>query len=238
MKKFSFLSLAILVVGFCACISCSYFISNVLLSAGLFSNTNFVSTESQTVFAISMSDSATKEELNEGKLLLESQNGAGYIYKKDDKFCLLSSVYQNKADAELVKNNLSSQNVSCEILTIEIPAINISGNFSNEEKAVLMQCLKAKTETFKKLYDVAISLDTTLLDITKAKLECNQIYSSLISTKANFETMFKDKNLVQVETSLKTIESHLSNLISENFENENQTFSSLIKLTYCKILLE
>ena len=237
MKKFPFLSVSILVVGFCACISCAYFVSNVLVVAGLFSNTNSVFVEKQSFFAISVAESETQQNLQEKQTQLQSQNGAGFVYEKDGKFFLLASVYENKADAELVKNNLKNQELQAEILTLDFSSQQLDGNFSADEKLVLLQCLKAKTETFKKLYDVAISLDTSVLDNTKAKLACNNIFSQHVSTKTNFETIFKNKNLQNLEEELKNIETQLSSLIAENYENENQTFSSLIKLTYCKILL-
>lgn len=238
MKKVPLLSLSIVIVGFLACISCAYFFSNVLINTGLFSNTNSLQLEKQTFYAISMNESENENDLQSNKTLLQSQNGAGFIFKQNSTFHLIASIYENKADAELVKNNLVSQNTSCDILTISIPATQIDGNFSNDEKVVLSQCLKSKTEIFKQLYDVAISLDTQVLDKTKAKLQCNQIFSSLISTKTNLQTMFKNKNLENLQNELKNIENNLSNLISENYENENQTYSSLVKQTYCKILLK
>ncbi len=237
MKKFSFLSFAMVIVGFCMCVSCGYLISTMLVSTGLFS-TYSVNFEAQTVYAISMMSSQEKTEIESQKVLLQAQNGAGYIYEKDECFYLLASIYENKTDAELVKNNLASQGVDCEILEIQISANSVDGDFSADEKEVLSECLKANFEIFKKLYDVSVSLDTEVFDKVKAKLECNTIYSSLISTRTNFETLFSDDDLSDIADNLENIEEQLSNLISENVENESQTFSSLIKLTYCKILLE
>ncbi len=208
----------------------------MLISSGLFSTTS-VNFNSQTVYAISLFSSTNKDEVENLKAQLQSENGAGYIYETDGTYHLLASIYQNKSDAELVRNNLSLQNVESEILTIETPAYNIEGDFSNDEKSILNDCITANFEIYKKLYDIAISLDTEVFDTIKAKLECNTIYSSLVSTKTNFETLFSDKALTEIADNLENIEELLSNLISENVENENQTFSSLIKLTYCKILL-
>ena len=173
---------------------------------------------------------------------MQAQNGAGYVFKQDDKFYLLASVYENLNDAELVKNNLQTGGTDCEIVCITLPTISVEGNFSNDEKNVLANCLKAKMDIFKKLYDVSISLDTNLLDATKAKLECNSIYSFAVTTKANFDTCFGTQNdnatLKNLQQTLEKINSTLENLINEKYESANQTFSSLIKLSYCKILLD
>ena len=237
MKKFSIISFLMVFIGLCTCVSCGYFFSNILISSGLFSNTSLVSTEKQTVYAISMSKNESMEEVSKAKAELQSKNGAGFVYESENYFHLIASIYENKADAELVKNNLSSQSISCEVLTIELPSKNLEGNFANSEKTVLLDCLKAKFQTFKKLYDVAISIDTKVVDATNAKLQCNNIYSSFMETKTNYETVFKNKNLESVSSSLELIETQLSNLINEKYECENQSFSSLIKLTYCKILI-
>ncbi len=237
MKKFSILSLLIICIGALACVSCAYLISTAILSSNLLTNVITVN-DKQNVYAISMKNSESKEDLQKDEL--QTQNGAGYIYEKEDKFYLLASVYANKSDAEKVKNNLKDTGIECEILTINLEYESIDGNFTAEEKNILTNCLKAKYTAFESLYDIAISLDTKVFDKTKAKLECNKVFSNHISTKTNFETFFeKDLNkstFKNLDDALKTTENHLSNLISENMDSTNQSFSSLIKLTYCKIL--
>lgn len=239
MKKISILSLSVVVVTFLACISCGYLISNALISFGTLSQSSSVFFESQKLYAVSMANGKAENELENQKRELQKQNGAGYIYKHGDDLYLLASLYDNKNDAELVKTNLKQNGVESEILTIDFPEQKLEGNFNQDEKTILLNCLKAEFDTFKKLYDVAISLDTGVFDKTKAKLECNSIYSNIISIKTNFNTFFKDKtsNLKTIENRLKKSEDLLSNLISENLELDTQTFSSLIKLTYCKLLL-
>ncbi|MBP3431652.1 MAG: hypothetical protein J6K39_02230 [Clostridia bacterium] len=235
MKKFSFLSLSIFVVAVCACISCGYLLSTVLDASGFLSTAN-VTIEQQTVYAVSMNSSSVKKEVEAQAESLKSQNGAGYVLEYENRHHIIASVYANKNDAELVKNNLKNSGTACEILAITLLTNKIDGTFDANEKTILSNCLKAKFDCFEKLYDVAISLDTGVFDKTKAKLECNSIYSSFVSTKANFDAFFKEKNLDEIESSLKTIETHLSNLISENYSSTAQTFPSLIKHTYCQIL--
>lgn len=241
MKKFSILSLLLMIVGLCACVSCGYLISTAIVTSNLFQYSSVVSCDDQTVYAISMTSGTTEAELSSSKQELQTQNGAGYIYEKDDKFYLIASIYENFNDAELVKNNLQTSGVKTEILTIVLEKSMVEGNFSADEKTILTNCLKSKIETFKNLYDVAISLDTNVFDKTKAKLECNTIYSENVSTKANFDTFFKQSNntsIQSLQSTLTATNNCLSNLISENYDTTTQTFSSLIKQTYCKILLD
>ncbi len=240
MKKFSVLSFFIFVVAICSCISCGYLISTAIVTSSLFQYTSVVSSDSQNLYAISMASSTSENDLTAQKENLQSQNGAGYIYEKDEKFYLLASIYENYNDAELVKNNLKTNGIEAEILTITLDTIQIEGNFTADEKTMLSNGIKSSVETFKNLYDVAISLDTSVFDKTKAKIECNTIYSNNVSIKANFDTYFKDTkddNLKKLQSTLTRTNDYLSNLISENYDTQTQTFSSLIKQTYCQILL-
>lgn len=240
MKKFSVLSFFIFVVAICSCISCGYLISTAIVTSSLFQYTSVVSSDSQNLYAISMASSTSENDLTSQKENLQSQNGAGYIYEKDEKFYLLASIYENYNDAELVKNNLKTNGIEAEILTITLDTIQIEGNFTADEKNMLSNGIKSSVETFKNLYDVAISLDTSVFDKTKAKIECNTIYSNNVSIKANFDTYFKDTkddNLKKLQSTLTRTNDYLSNLISENYDTQTQTFSSLIKQTYCEILL-
>ncbi len=237
MKKFSVLSCLMFIVGICMCISCGYFISTAVLASFGFGST--VSTQTQKVYAISMQKSEVRDELSDASVQLQLQNGAGFVFERDDQFYLLASIYENINDAELVKNNLKSSGVDAEVLEVEIKKESLSGNFSNEEKNILNEAMKANFEAFKDLYDVAISLDTSVFDKANAKLECNKIYSSLITKQTNLNSFFKDDNteIYALKNKLDYSIECLSYLTCEEYENSAQTFSSLIKLTYCKILL-
>ncbi len=242
MKKFSILSLFVVIVGILVCVSSAYLLSTAILSANIFQNNSSASFDKQIVYAISMDKSETKESLSDKIKELQSQNGAGYIYESENFFYVIASLYENQNDAEKVKSNLETSGVSAEILKIELSEIKIKGNFSAERKEILNKCLRADFDTFKVLYDVAISLDTNVFDKTKAKLQCNNIFSNHISTKTNFQTFFKEdlnnETFKKINENLLSTENILSNLISEVFQNPNQTFSSLIKLSYCQILLK
>lgn len=226
MKKFSFFTCIFVVLAVLCCVSCGSLISTAMIN--IFSTT--IDVESQYVYAISMAKGQDKDSVAAQASSLQSQNGAGYVYKSGDDFHLLASLYENKTDAEKVKKKLEETNISCEILSIEIPPQKVEGSFN--QKNVIVEVLKTPFEIFRQLYDVAVSLDTNLVNETTAKLNCNTIYSNFVATKSNFQTLCG--NLKEIATKLENIENALKNLINETAGN----FSSLIKLTYCKILLE
>lgn len=237
MKKFSLLSTLIFIFGFCICVSCGYLISNTVLST--FGYTTTISIPAQKYYALSMHAFDQNHDLSNEISILQAQNGAGFVFNTEQKSHLLSSIYENQNDAELVKNNLTSSGYNCEILEISLPSKNLDGNFSNDEKNVLTNAYKISHTLYKGLYDLSISLDTKVIDISKAKLECSNIYSSLIAAKTNLETFFKDptQEIKKLKENLNYYQSYLADLTCENYASNNQTFSSLLKLTYCKILL-
>jgi len=240
MKKFSIFSVFAFLLTIAICLSCGYLFSNILISTNIFQFASTIESESKTFYALTTASAKTQTELVSSKTTLQSQNGAGIIFEQDGLFHLIASIYENLPDAQKVQTNLKTQNISTEIIKIQIDSTSLDGNFSTEETAILNACINCKFELFKSLYDIAISLDTNVFDIKKAKLECNNIFSKHIESKTNLETFFKNSNneIKNLKSQLENISIHLSNLISENTECDTQTFSSLIKYTYCKILLD
>ena len=236
MKKISILTLFVLIFGFLSSISCGYLISSAVVSS--FGYTSNITTQQQYLYAISIVQPNSTEISREYIESLQSQNGAGYVYRFENKQHLISSIYENINDAELVKNNISTSGIACDIITISLPPKSIEGNFSTDEKTTLENALNCDLNIFKKLYDIAISLDTGIYDTTKAKLLCNAVYSECISAKSNIETLFKGAQANNLKSDLDETSKHLFDLKNENYQTKNQTFSSLIKQTYCKIILK
>jgi len=236
MRKFSIFGFLFVCLGVLTCASTGFFLSNLLVISNIFQLSSAVEVDGMVVYALSTASCQTKETLFESQTELQTLNGAGYIFKQDETYFLISSIYENLRDAELVSKNLKNNGMNCEIINITLKKESLVGNFSNEEKTVLQNCLNSARTAYKNLYDISISLDTGIYDKQKAKLECNNVFSNYVSTKTNFETLFNIKDFDKINKKLVFENEVLSNLISEN-TNGFQTFSSLIKYSYCEILL-
>lgn len=239
MKKFPYFSTFAVTLGVLLCISVGYFISTCIVSTNLFQLTKKVESAQTSYYALSIYSDASKENLEMVKEEFQKQNCAGYIFERD-KFYLIASVYKNANDAELVKNNLNLNGYSAEVIKIDLSPISLEGNFSSQEEEILRLALSCNDKIFESLYDISISLDTEIYGETEAKLKVNEAYSTFMTTKNNFETIFKNSHLNDIEklrNEFERVEVILEDLTSENLENA-QTYSSLIKNTYCKILLD
>lgn len=239
MKKFPYFTTFAVTLSVLLCISIGYFISTCIVSTNLFQLTKKVESAQTSFYALSIYTSDNEDDLIAVKKDFQKQNCAGYIYHSD-KFYLIASVYKNANDAELVKNNLSVNGYNAEVVKVDIPAFYLEGNFSSQEEEILRLALNCKDKIFENLYDISISLDTQIISETEAKLKVNETYSNFVTAKNNFETIFKSNRLNDIEklrSEFERVEEILENLTKENLE-EGQTYSSLIKITYCKILLD
>ncbi len=164
----------------------------------------------------------------------------GYIWKIDDYYHILSSGFENKADAILVQNNLkATSNLESEIVTIKFNKFNIDASFDNESKKVMSKALSTFKDAFTALYDIAISLDTLVYNEISARLAINSVYSTISSAKADFDTLFSSNQ----HKGLKTISEYLSKekdilekLCSGVKLHSSQTYPSLIKYRYIELL--
>lgn len=213
-------------------ISCGSMLSNFAMS--IFSQSK-ISENEQVLYAISMKKSQNLEEIESVIPNAQSLNAAGLVFKNGEDFHLIANLYENKTDAQLVKENLFNNGFDVEILKINIPSYEYEGNFDASQKLIFSESLKANFKAFQKLYDISVGLDTGIKNQLTAKFDCNTVYSDFLTIKSNFETLFND--FEQIKKSLDTSSEYLKNLIDEKYSNSSQTFSSLIKETYCKLML-
>lgn len=232
MKKFPYFLTFFIMIAILLCLSVGYLISTVLVTTNLF-QTALKIEQQATYHLLSIYQSENKENCEKLKSEFQKKNCAGYIYEEDGTFHIIASIYDNKNDAELVKNRLILDGFDAKILNYSENSHTFEGNFSQKESEVLKDCLQAKNNIYKSLYDISVSLDTNLYDELTAKFNVNEVYSKFLTTKGNFETLFKDKS------SFKGIREEF-NLIKDELENLSKVetnFSQSVKLAYCNIVL-
>lgn len=164
----------------------------------------------------------------------------GFVWKNENYYHVISSAYSNKNDAILVQNSIkTNQNLDSEIITISFESKEIIGNFSSEETKVLTKALNCFQEYYLSIYDIAISLDTSVYNEISARLAVNNIHNNLATTIANFETIYKDNyvgNIKILHDALKKASQTSQALCSGLTINTNQTYSSLLKYRYLEML--
>ncbi len=164
----------------------------------------------------------------------------GYVWKNENYYYVVSSVYANKNDATLVQNSIkTNQNIDSEIISIDFNNIELSGTFNNDESKILTKSLNIFQEFYLNIYDIAISLDTCVYNEISARLAVSNNHNALSTLLANYEIIFQEKMTGDV----KIIYDYLiqanqisQSLCSGTLVSTNQTYSSLLKYRYTEML--
>lgn len=237
-KNGKFFAIITLIVCFCLSLTLADLFSNVI-TIKAFNNISTTGKQTQyTFYAISLFDGTTESTAKEQVSNIIKQGGAGFIWKKDNKFYVLASAYLEENDAKMVKNNLKEKDISASIVKISIPEIAISGSFSSLENSTLTSALKVFKTTYESLYDVSVSLDTKIKTETECKMEITDIKNNLSKTEVAFSSVFDSKlttNLLQIKIALTSLLTLLEDL--KKFEATGaEPFSYKIKNTYVQSL--
>lgn len=204
-----------------------------LITVGGFSFTSDNLTLSKyNLYAVYTNSLGTKVQAEENSNICKMQGGGGYIYLTESKFFIIASIYENEADATKVLQNLKNSYTSAGIIPISILPISISSNLSINEKDTLESALNVFKNTYKKLYDISVSLDTAVINEINARLSINSIGSEISTICSNFTTIFNTQmtnNFLNIKLKLNELSSAINSLINSSTK---EPFTSQIKYTY------
>lgn len=226
-------------ISFALCVTVADLFSSVITAgnfSGLFATSGKIS--GYKLYAISMFESTIEASAKESADSLKAQNGAGYLWLDDGSYHVLVSAYEKQNDAELVRQNLENSGHSPSILEIPLPEISITSNFSAQEKNAISGALEIFKTTYKSLYDISVSLDTSVKDETECKLALADIENVVNKIKTNFESAFGSKftnGLLQIKLKIQEVTSLVKEL-SEYTSTTKVPFSSKIKYNYIEII--
>ena len=226
------------IIFFLLCFIIAFYLSTLLVKTNL--EVDNLSSPEFELYFLSLSKSKLENESQSRSADFQRIGAGGYVWKYEDYYHVVSSVYANKNDAILVQNSIKlNQNLDSEIFSVKFEGIVINGTFTNEERTVLTKALSAVYEYYKKLYDIAISLDTNVYNEISARLAVNNAHNSFTGIHDDFKTLFsssKVQQINQVSTLLDDTLKQSKLLLSDTRENLNQTHSSHIKYRYTSIL--
>ena len=236
----------ILTILFCVlclaiCLSMSELFSSLITVGGFNSSSkdSQVKQNSFSLYAISVLASQTKVQAKEMCELIKRKGGAGYIWQTSESYYVLTSCYENQADAQKVSDNLKESNTQNEIIKLDFESITITIDGIEQEKSALEKSVQSYKNLYKKLYDLSVSVDTELLTEIKAKVSLSEITSDFAKTKSSFESLFNSRltsTLLELKLSLGSVSNMLGELA--DFSSTTIPYSSQIKYTYFQVLEE
>lgn len=226
---------------------CTITLSIMLVLADLFSGfitvgsysfaSENISVSEYTVYAVCTSSYNKKILADEMVETIQQQGGAGYVYAGDKLYYLIAGIYQTKGDAEKVAENIISSKPQTSIIAITAPAITLSSNLDQTEKNAVNKSISLFKSMYKDLYDIAVSLDTALIEEITARLQVNQLSSEVSTNLNDFETLFSNSittELLKIKLALQEMQTYLNNLINSS---SILPFTALVKQTYCHIVV-
>lgn len=227
-----------IIISICLMISLADLFSSLITVGGFSFVSDEVNISKYSLFAVCTSSHQTRAQAEENADICKSQGGAGYIYMTTENFYVVASIYETLSDAQKVKENLILTKPQCMVEEITIPQIKINNNLTQRERTTLIDSIAIFKNTYKKLYDISVSLDTSIITEVNARLMINELGSEANTQLKNFDTIF-DKTPTSY---LKTIKIHLRNLgeIIQNLieYNSNYPYTCKIKSTYCEIIFD
>ena len=234
--RFFFFLLSILCVGLCVVVA-QFFASVITTGSIGFS----FSTSSQTKFklyAVTVGTFTSKTQAEESAISYRAKNAGGYVYELDNKFYVVASIYESKNDAESVVNNLSSPSFSPEIIELQYETASFAKISSNNLKKTFSEFLENYKNLYLKLYDISVSLDTSVYTITKSRIEIDALkedFNKKLEKLTNGSSSDDGIYYLTIKNYSEKIVSLLSELVEYN-ETDNYPFSAKIKNVYIKIL--
>ncbi len=209
--------------------------SSLITVGGFTFTSSDISIAKYTTYAVCTKSATTQASATEYANLTKQQGGAGYLYLANDCYNVVASIYENRPDAEKVVSNLKENNITSFIVQIDIPAISLNSNLTEQEKTTLENSINIFKNTYKQLYDISISLDTAIITEVNAKLTINKLGSDVLSQINNFNTIFGNTYNVEF-LNIKTKLNKLSENINELISTSVPPLTSHIKYTYCSAL--
>lgn len=215
-------------------ISLADLFSSLITVGGFTFTSDNINISNYNLYAVNVFTNENKIIADEQSEQCKKQGGAGYIHMTSSAYNIIASIYDSKADAENVKANLIPTKPNTTITEIKIPNIIINSNLTNQEKEVINKSFSIFKTSYKKLYDVSVSLDTSIITEINAKLSINEIYSEANNVRQNFTTVFANSsNFIELSKTLENLCETLSNLIDAEIK---YPFTSYIKNAYCEIV--
>lgn len=210
-----------------------------LLLVPVSNNSESFASNATELYFLTLSKSQVENEVKVQAEDYQKIGAGGYVWKQNEYFYLVSSVYYNKNDAVLVKNSIkTNQGLDSEIIIVNFPSFKVNGTFSQEEKKVLDKALNSFYDFYLAIYDVSISLDTHVYNEISARLAVNNAHSTLKNTVDDFNTLFPSPtgSLATLSTALNNAVKESESLCGGTLISKSQTYPSLLKYRYTSVL--
>lgn len=229
--------IVLIIMSFAICILGADIMSGYI-TVGYFNiGTGNIKQNAFNIYAISLSSFPNKVEAQEISKTYKRQNAGGYVWKQDNLYHILASAYTSENDAIKVKDKLINISIDSKIIKLEFDDCIIEGNFNQIEKTSLLNSLQCFKNTYEKLYDLSISLDTGVVTEIQCVMNVGELKSNITEIISNFNNLFNDKlttSLLKIKVGLNSLTKTLEN--TDQKDDTTVAYSSRLKYAYLETL--
>lgn len=206
-------------------------ISNVLVYGG-----KDIEVKKRDMYAVSMGNYTSRSEAEGVALGLTIQGGGGYIWREDDNYYVLGSVYSDSNSASAVAENLASSKYQVSVLKITMPKVAL--NFDNKENksvSVIRDAIDFFEKTYLKIYDYAIMFDKSEINNLAISSYLSEMRGQVKVYISSIQSLISvdDGGLQEIQNGLIKFDELLDQAIIKTIDNSST--SSYLKYTLCSL---
>lgn len=233
-KSTSFQKAKFLFLLFLVCIliftSCFFIFSKFDITSALSLN-RYLIFETKSYYAVCVESSDNFSEVSETAQNVKLQDGAGYVFNINNRYCVIASCYMSKDDAISVAEGINGY--SAEVIEIKYDRLITSIKFSSEQIAALKHSLSVVNRAFENLYNVCLSFDRGEILDAEARQKLQLFKEICQEDKESLNKVFQN-NFESLVTRVKIFQSEVISNISMLLISKN--LSCDIKYSMVSIL--
>ena len=208
---FIFVIVVVIIIG-------TFYLSSLFNITSVFGLNKYKIFDEKTYYAVSVVCGDSFDEVNDTSNEIKQKNGAGYVFKINNKYHVIANVYNLEQDALKVCENLTDYNAK--VVNINFSQLVVSSEYTNEQLSALKTALDMVNRSFNKLYQTSLSLDKKEILEAEARQKLQVFKETCQEDKQSLTNTFKD-NCDNLITNVKIFESEVISSIGALLLSEN-----------------
>ena len=210
---------------------CLFLFSKVNMTSLLGLN-NYSVYDGNQFFAVSLESGDSFSSVAENSNYVKLQDGAGYVYQKNNRYFLLAGVYKTNGDAQKVVDKISGY--EAEVVEIKFDKLVLNSNYSAEQIKALRRGISMIDRFFDAVQEITVCFDRGEILDAEARQKLQVFKETCQADKETITKAFKDSGdyfVTCVKIFHSEVISNLSTLIvSQNLSSDLKyiTISTLV----------
>jgi len=227
----------VLALSFGVAVACALLVSKGLGLGHLRGEVTRIELPARSVYCVQIASPATAEEAASVSRDTRAKGGGGYIAMSDGVYLVMASAYAREEDCDSVITKLSYSDVTAAKYVLNIPAVTLDVEKSDERTAAVKAGYGLLWETYEALYALSVALDEGEQDAPTAKLAVGKLseeYGMRIEALEGIVADTGSVTVLRIKSELLGLRNVLDGIYLDL--NNDATLSGDLKYAYLKVL--